>query len=200
MNNLILIQVGRTVWETEDRLDSLAGSPLCDEDSEITRKMAEESLLNNVTSIYASSNPAESEVATLIAGSSDIAIYDCEELSEIDYGLWQGLKIEEVKRRQPRLHKQWLESPSGVRPPGGETLLEAQERVWEAVYTILRKTKDKSPALVMRPVVMGLLQCKFRDISLDDIWEHVKNEPELNRIEVNISGKEMILVETDENG
>jgi len=200
MDQLFLVQVGRTVWEEENRLDSLAGSPLCEDDANLADVVARELSSKGVTMIFAPGGLAEKEAAEKIARSASVPVYEDNDLSEIDYGLWQGLKIEEVKRRQPRLRKQWIESPSGVRPPGGETLLEVQNRAWNAVASIVRKNKNEVVAIVMRPIVLGLLRCRMANALIDEIWDHVRPEPGWTRVAVNFDGKDVILMEKDENG
>ena len=40
----------------------------------------------------------------------------------MNHGLWQGMIIDEVKRKQPKVYKQWQEHPENVCPPEGEML------------------------------------------------------------------------------
>jgi broad specificity phosphatase PhoE len=102
----------------------------------------------------------------------------------LDFGLWQGLTMDEIKHRQPKLHKQWLESPSGVRPPGGETLEETQQRICRTVREILKKSKAPSPVIVLRPVALGVLQCHLESIPLDAIWQREAKDLAWKRYEV----------------
>ena len=44
-----------------------------------------------------------------------------ERLSEIDFGELEGRKYEEIEREQPELFRRWMESPTQVRFPGGES-------------------------------------------------------------------------------
>ena len=200
MEQLFLVQVGRTVCEEEDRLDSLGGMPLCEEEIILAEGIAGDLESKSVTAIYTPSAVAEREVAGKIASVVSVPVHEDNGLSEIDYGLWQGLRIEELKRRQPRLQKQWMESPSGVRPPGGETLLEAQDRVWDAVSDIVSKNTGSLPVLVMRPVVLGLLKCRVAGDHLDEIWSHVRREPGMDRMNVELTGEELVLMEMKSHG
>ena len=54
-------------------------------------------------------------------------------------GLWQGLKVDEIRRKHPKVFKQWQESPQAICPPGGETLTEAVARVRKALEKPLKK-------------------------------------------------------------
>ena len=52
-----------------------------------------------------------------------------DELRNLDQGLWQGLQIDEIKRRNTKLFRQWIEDPRTICPPQGETIEDALERV-----------------------------------------------------------------------
>ena len=176
MTHLYTVQTGQTIWEQQSRLDSLAGVPLSEQGRQSIRRIGKELAPHEPTVIYTSKGEAEQETAALLAGELKLKVKTEKRLVEIDFGLWQGLTMNEIKHRQPRLHKQWLEAPSGVRPPGGETLEEARKRICQAVCAIVKKEKKLSPITVLRPVVLGLLRCRLEDIPLDNIWDQVTPE------------------------
>ncbi|MCD4824611.1 MAG: histidine phosphatase family protein [Phycisphaerae bacterium] len=173
MTQLLLVQTGRTIWDEQGRLESLAGVPLCREGMETIRRVAKELVPHKPTIIYAAAGEAEQQTAKLLTDELAMKIKTDRRLAEVDFGLWQGLTHEEIKRRQPRLHKQWLETPANVRPPGGETLDEASTRIAEALDDITKKEKKQSPILVLRPIALGLLRCRLENASLDEFWSRV---------------------------
>ena len=173
MTELLTVQTGETIWEQETRIDSIAGSPLSEKGCDTVIHAGKEIFPHEPTVIYTSSGEAEQQTAKLLSKELGIKIKTENKLCEINYGLWQGLKVEEIKRRQPSLHKQWLESPGSVRPPGGETLEEAQERIFKAVEEIARREKKQTAILVLRPVALGLLRCKLENDPIEMLWQHV---------------------------
>ena len=185
MSKLIIVQAGQTEWEFEGRLDPLAGSPLSDAGRESVISIAEEVAGTCPVVVYSSDGQAEQASARIIAERAGVRARVDNHLCEIDYGLWQGLKTDEIKRRQPRLQKQWLESPSGVRPPGGEILAEAQDRVWSGILGLVKKHKNDTIALVIRPLVLGLLRCRVLKLDLADVWTQTSEHARWFGIEVN---------------
>ncbi|MGQ9587035.1 MAG: histidine phosphatase family protein [Thermoplasmata archaeon] len=58
-----------------------------------------------------------------------------QEFADIHYGLWQGRKEEEIKRRYPKLYSKWIARPERVKFPGGEST----KKAWKRVNTGLRE-------------------------------------------------------------
>lgn len=57
-------------------------------------------------------------------------------LSEGDRGRWEGLLMSDVSESEPQLFAQWRAAGDGFRFPGGETLVEHQDRVASALVDI----------------------------------------------------------------
>lgn len=55
-------------------------------------------------------------------------VVDVPNLAELDFGDWEGLTFDEVARRDPEAHAQWLTDAS-VACPGGESLQQLHRRV-----------------------------------------------------------------------
>ena len=56
-------------------------------------------------------------------------------LMEIDYGAWEGKRMDEIQREYPGQLERWRADPTGMRPPGGESPEELRDRLlqwWEA--------------------------------------------------------------------
>lgn len=59
-----------------------------------------------------------------------------DDLIETDFGDWEGLTFREAAERDPDLHLQWLRNTS-LRPPGGESFDDVQQRVQRARNRII---------------------------------------------------------------
>jgi len=178
MAKVFVMQTGQTIWEVQDRIESVPGAPLTEAGaSDVERAAAELAASGaDIRTVYACDGESEHETAELIARALGTKVRMEGELRELDYGLWQGLTRDELKRRQPKMYRQWAEAPASVRPPGGETLEEAQTRLRAAIKSILKRHKDDAALLVLRPVAVGLLQCLVTNDPIEQIWKHVDNE------------------------
>ena len=173
MAKMYVIQTGRTIWDEETRVESAPGAPLTAAGQNDVRDAARELVGFDITTVYASPSQAEQQTAQLIAEALGAKVRTREDLRELDYGLWQGLTVQEIRRRQPKLYRQWSEAPASVRPPGGETLEEVQHRLRKALREVLKRHKNGNALLVLRPVAQGLLKCLLRRAATDLLWQHV---------------------------
>ena len=92
-------------------------------------------------------------------------------MQNLNHGLWQGMCIDEVKRRQPTVYRQWQDQPGSVRPPEGETLAEATERVDRVVEKLLKRHREGVIAIVLPEPLASLLKVRLHQGKLGDLWQ-----------------------------
>jgi broad specificity phosphatase PhoE len=173
MTRLYLVKTGQTTWEQQRRVESAVGEPLTDRGKQEIDEIGCELEDLHIKAVYAGVGEAESETAKLLAARLGLKLHSRKDLRELDYGLWQGLTAEEIKRRQPKVYRQWASAPGSVRPPDGETLLEVQQRLRSAARRIVKRHKGEAAVVVCRPVALGVLKCTLTKEPLDTLWEHV---------------------------
>jgi probable phosphoglycerate mutase len=176
MSTIFAVKTGRTAWEDQQRVESSAGSPLTEQGQREAEHLAAQLADKGIRSIYCSAGASEKESADIIARTIGAKVKTDERLREIDYGLWQGLAFEEIKRRQPKVFRQWSEQPCSVRPPGGETIDDAQGRLRKALKEILRRQKGEPVLLVLRPTMLCLLQSIMLNQPVDGLWGQAQNQ------------------------
>ena len=170
--NLFVVRTGETVWEPVGRLESLSGVPLTDAGRETLRRIGKQLVPHEPTAIYASDGEAEHESAAILSKELGLKVRQDAGLVEIDFGLWQGVTLDEIRHRQPKLVKQWLERPGGAKPSGGESVAEAQKRVCRAVRQIVKRVRTPRPLVVLRPVILALLRCRLENAPLEEAWAY----------------------------
>ena len=69
----------------------------------------------------------------------DLPVKTTEALCNLDQGLWEGLTVDDVRRRYPKLVRKWHDEPESVCPPDGESVGEALDRVRRALAKPLKK-------------------------------------------------------------
>lgn len=75
-----------------------------------------------------------SHTARLVAESSRLPVEVVDDLTETDFGSWEGLTFAEAAEADPEQHRAWLSDP-GVATPGGES--------FDAVYRRVEAVRDE---------------------------------------------------------
>jgi alpha-ribazole phosphatase/probable phosphoglycerate mutase len=78
-------------------------------------------------------------------------------LREIDFGDFEGLAYDDIAARYPELYRQWMEAPTEVRFPNGESFCEMQSRVLRAFDAIEREWRGETVAMVSHGGVNRIL-------------------------------------------
>lgn len=176
MSRFYVIKTGQTVFETQDRIESVAGSALTDKGAAEVRQATVEMAGKDIDVIYCSKGEAEHQTAQEAGKLLRLKVRTAQDLHELDYGLWQGLTLSEIRRRQPKVYRQWTDAPATVRPPGGETIDDVQQRICKTLKGILKRHKDETPLVVLRPVAMGLLRCALEQKDTETIWRQMDSD------------------------
>lgn len=171
MLQIILIRPGSTDYDSQGRIQGNLDIPLSDEGrQEISRSI--ESLRNlNMQYLYTSPNEAAEETAEVIAKTLGIKLKTMDKLQNLDQGLWQGMLIDDVKTKQPRVYRQWQEQPECICPPAGEMLTHARQRVQQALLKLSKKHRDGVIGLVVSEPMASVVRCVLRDDILADLWK-----------------------------
>jgi len=187
MARMYVIQTGRTVWDEQARIESASGAPLADAGRRDVQVAAAELDVLSITTIYASNGQAEQETARALAERVGAKVRTRKELRELDYGLWQGLTEAEIRHRQPKLFRQWSDAPNSVRPPGGETLPEALDRLKRAVRDIVKRHRNGNAVIVLRPVARALVKCLNNGGEMEGLWQYADDTCHAEPLEADLT-------------
>ena len=88
--------------------------------------------LEPVSAIYSSPRRRALETAATLPAP---AVVD-ERLREIDFGTLEGRSYEEIRQEQPELFRRWMETPTEVDFPGGESYADVRARAVAALDAI----------------------------------------------------------------
>jgi len=92
-------------------------------------------------------------------------------LTEVDLGLWAGLTETELKQRYPKAHRQLLESPLNVSPPGGEEFGAAVARLRATLRKRIKPNGREHLGLVLRPLTLAMARYLLQGAPPHSIWE-----------------------------
>lgn len=142
MPTVVLIRPGFTDFDLDGRIQGTLDLPLNAEgEKQVNNLVSKIEKFGIETIITSSSEPALS-TAEQLGENLNVPVKEKEGLKNLNLGLWQGLEFEEVRRKYPKLLKQWTESPETVCPPEGELASEAVKRVKKTLQKYLKKKQN----------------------------------------------------------
>lgn len=169
---VVLIRPGETQFDQEGRIQGTLDVPLSQGGVVDLAETAVDLQDQGLEAIYCSPCSSAVETASAVAEGLDIKYKTLEKLQNVDYGLWQGLQIDEVKRKQPKVYKQWLEHPETVCPPEGETVASAQDRVASSLGKLLKKHKQGAIGLVIPEPLASVVRSYLTRAALAEVWQN----------------------------
>jgi alpha-ribazole phosphatase len=107
--------------------------------------------------IYASPRVRTLESAHIVAAHRQCGCRENEGLAEIDFGDFEGLPYDEIAARYPDLYRQWMDSPTEVQFPNGESFTTMQSRVLSAFHAIRERHSGGTIAIVTHGGVIRIL-------------------------------------------
>ncbi len=186
---VVLIRPGATVYDEQNRVQGILDIPLSERGKAEALELADRLADLNLCALYC--GPGESVVRTaeIVGRSLGLRPKRLDDLRNLDQGLWQGLQLDEIKRRNLKLFRQWLDDPRTICPPLGETVEDALERVRAALKPLIKRHRDEVFGLVVgepiAQIIAGYLRRDPRVQLVDNVptggFECVMVAPELSR-------------------
>ncbi len=201
MTQVVLIRPGATVYDEQNRVQGVLDIPLSDRGrAEVARLAADlPTTLDGppLTALYC--GPGESVLRTAEAVGKALGLRPkrIDDLRNLDQGLWQGLQLDEIKRRNLRVYRQWIDDPLTVCPPLGETVENALDRIKSALKPLIKRHQGEAIGLVVGEPLAQLIACHLRHdrrFQLDDDvptagFERIVITPETGRNGSNGNGQ-----------
>ncbi len=120
-----------------------------------------------LAAVYSSPLQRALDTARAVAAPHDLAVQSEQGLIEMEIGEMDGLTLAEVESRYPGLLKAWASEEGPDQPmPGGESLVDVQERVWAAVQDLAARHTDETVAAVAHNFVILTLLVRVLGIRL----------------------------------
>ncbi len=130
----------------------------------------------SIDSIYTSPLQRAHATAAILNEPHQLELIVMEDLTEVHLGDWEGLHMDEVKRRWPELWQQSRIDPSEITMPNGENIREMAERAVRAFETVVETNQGKQTIMVTHQYIvkaivahaLGVSNSIFRKFEIDN--------------------------------
>jgi broad specificity phosphatase PhoE len=138
--------------ETDDnrpplRVQGFTDTPLNEVGREQAHELAERVAGDGFCSLWSSDLARARETAAIVGARIGLEPRLDPRLREANRGRWEGHLFIDIEREEPELYAAWRRAGPDFRFPGGESLLEQQERVMAALDDVV--AAGELPALVV---------------------------------------------------
>ena len=171
MVQIVLIRPGSTDYDLQGRIQGTLDVPLSDQGRDEVLRAVDGLRGRSLTAIYCAPCEAAHETAEILARALQVKVKPVDNLRNLDQGLWQGMLVDEVRVKQPKVYRQWQEHPENVCPPEGEMLSEAADRIDEAMERLVRKHRSGNIGLVVPEPLATLVANRLSGGELGDLWK-----------------------------
>lgn len=164
--NLILVRHGETDWNRTGRCQGVADIDLSDTGRRQVVELADSLKDANISAVYSSDLVRALRTAREIASRHSLGVNIDKNLREMDQGELEGLLFEEIRDRYADVLREWRESPETLRLPGGESLLQVEQRAWNVFEKINRLHAGETVVAVSHNLTITALLCKITGVGL----------------------------------
>jgi len=170
-DHLIVIRSAATDYDLQGRVRGSLDLPLAAAGLREAAGFAARVAAAAPAAIYAGPSACARETARLVGERCGLVPKRLDLLANLDLGLWEGKLVSEIRRLQPRLHRQWQEDPWSIAPPEGELLEEAVGRVERALDRVCRRHPAGRIAVVVPAPLDALVRWLVGGAPLGDLWQ-----------------------------
>lgn len=177
--NVLLIRSGENEWDRCGRLAGKADLPLCEQ---ARKDLADASArLDGVdlSIVLHADDQCSEATASMYARVVWCKARLVEDLADMDLGLWEGLRGQDLEEKAPTAYREWRENPLNVQVPEGESVMEASGRISAGLARAIEKLRSPDPGVgvVLRPIAYGLIRCWLTGRPVSELWEVMEGPP-----------------------
>jgi broad specificity phosphatase PhoE len=110
-----------------------------------------------INAVYSSPLQRAMATARILAEPHRLKVRSLDDLLEINFGEWQGLYLEDIRRGWPKIWEGWKKDPSQEAVPGGERFSQVAKRAVRALNTITSENPNSRVLLVSHEIIIKIM-------------------------------------------
>ena len=172
MCKVFLIRHGETEWNRQEIFRGRLDIGLNKNGLRQAQAVALALKMVRISAVYSSPLRRAYQTAQAITQKRGLIVQMHAGLIDINFGKWQGLSHNKVKRQYPKLYKRWYKEPDRVRFPEGESLAEVKERTVDALTKLCRQHHSQDNiAIISHRVVNKVILCTITGLDNSHFWQ-----------------------------
>ena len=179
MKQLFLVRHGEVDFNAEGRYFGKIDVELNKKGLRQANDIAKKMIGLKINVIVASPLKRCRNTADIISGVISAPVVLMDEFRERAYGVFEGLTRKEAKNKYPELWAKNITRIYNGAPPGGETIKEAEARVYKGLKKIKIKYPDKIVLIVTHAFVGKIIHRFFYKLTDEEFFEYRLDNAEI---------------------
>jgi probable phosphoglycerate mutase len=171
MLEIVLIRPGATDYDKCGRIQGTLDIPLNAQGALEVAREIDQLRDRGIEVLYASDSQPARDTAEAIGAALNVKVKKLENMHNIDHGLWQGMLVEEIKRKHPKIYRQWQENPERVCPPDGEMIASVRQRAGSCLRRLLKKHRSGIVGVVLPEPLASVFKSLAEHRDPADLWK-----------------------------
>lgn len=157
MTKLYLLRHGETEWNRQRRTQGSTDTDLSETGLYQAYRLSQRLSEEDITAIYSSDLKRAYATARILGKELNLPVKIQRALREMNFGHWEGMDIDSIKKQHSEVHRLWISSPKEAVISGAERLIDVQTRIVEAVNGIIRLHRGEKIAIVSHGITLKCL-------------------------------------------
>jgi alpha-ribazole phosphatase len=146
------------------------------------RQIAQTLAAEPLAAIYSSPRQRCAAAAQILADGRQLSVETLDALRELDFGELEGRPYDEIAALRPEFYRQWMERPTEVQFPGGESFALMRTRVLDAMRNLRVRHAGQRVALVTHGGAIRILLADALGMEPANIFRLGQRYGAINRI------------------
>jgi broad specificity phosphatase PhoE len=168
---LILVRHGETLYNAQRRFTGQSDIALSRLGLHQVAALGASLASERLDVIGASDQQRARVTAEAVAHYHALPVVEDSNLRELALGEWEGYTRAEVLARDADLLERWQADPTGIAPPGGETVAQLRDRVVHALEAWRTRYEGASILWATHGGLIGVLLCHILGLELHRRWQ-----------------------------
>ena len=186
MARLILIRHGETDYNSQNRYCGFSDPPLNNKGIRQVEKLMAKLKNISIDKVYSSDLKRAYQTAEIIFKNKPIE--KAKNFREMNFGIFEGLKYEQIVKRYPEIYRKWIDNPAAVGIPQGENIKDLSKRITEELFGIFSCHRGKTIAVVTHAGPIKIILCNMLKYGAKMFWKIEVKPASLNIVEF-VKGK-----------
>lgn len=166
---VFLLRHGETDWNLQGRCQGITDVDLNERGKQQARDIAAWLSTERIAAIYSSDLKRALQTAEIIREIHELKVTADSDFRELNHGAFEGLTFTDIQASYPDFLRRWRSEPARLLIPGGERLVDVEERTWKGMERIVRyHSSDETVVVVSHNFPILAVLCRITGTPLND--------------------------------